>query len=133
MRIVLIVRPFWPRKRRRGDTIRGVKRQFITLFVMLAIGLQGSTVAFAGVSRLMSMDCQAAAMSHPDASQDSCCPKGQHSTSCCLEACAGTLAGAVTAIPRALGWLGSAPPPPEFRSTHFSSRGDSPLIRPPIL
>jgi hypothetical protein len=32
-----------------------------------------------------------------------------------------------------LNWLGPATLPPQFRSTHFSSRGDSPLIRPPIL
>src|ERR1700693_797457 len=110
-----------------------MKCQFIAIIVMLAIGVQGSVVAFAGISPLMSTDCQTAPISHSDASQDSCCPKGQHSMSCCLEACAGTVAGAVTVIPQVLNWLGSATLPPQFRSTHFSSRGDSPLIRPPIL
>lgn len=121
------------RKRRSSVTILDMKRQFIALIVMLAIGLQGPVVAFAGISPLMSTDCQVAAVSHSDASQDSCCPKGQRSVSCCLEACAGTVAGAVTVIPQVLNWLGSTTPPPQFRSTHFSSRGDSPLIRPPIL
>jgi hypothetical protein len=110
-----------------------MNRQFIALIVMLAIGLQGSVVAFAGISPLMSTDCQTTAISHSDVAQDSCCPKGQHSMSCCLEACTGTVAGAVTVMPKALDWLGSATLPPQFRSTHFSSRGDSPLIRPPIL
>jgi hypothetical protein len=124
---------FWLRERRLSVTILVMKRQFIAIIVMLAIDLQGSVVAFAGISPLMSTDCQTAANSHSDASQDSCCPKGQHSMSCCLEACTGTVAGAVTVIPQALDWLGSATLPPQFRSTHFSSRGDSPLIRPPIL
>jgi hypothetical protein len=110
-----------------------MKRQLIAVIVMLAVGLQGSVVAFAGISPLMSTDCQSAAVSHSDALLDSCCPKGQHTMSCCLEACAGTVAGVAQTMPRALNWLGSATLVPLFISTRFSSRGDSPLIRPPIL
>jgi hypothetical protein len=110
-----------------------VKRQFIAAIVMLAIGLQGSVVAFAGISPVMSTDCQTASISHSDAAQDSCCPRGQHSMDCCLEACTGTVAGAVTMAPQALNWHGHTMLLPQFRSTDFSSRGDSPLIRPPIL
>jgi hypothetical protein len=110
-----------------------MRRQLIAVIVMLAIGLQGSVVAFAGISPLMSTDCQTAAISHSGASQDSCCPKGHHTLSCCLEACVGTVAGAVTTSPQVLKWLGSAMQLPQFLSTRFSSRGDSPLIRPPIL
>jgi hypothetical protein len=110
-----------------------MKRQLIAIIVMLAIGQQGSVVAFAGISALMSTDCQTTVVSHSDASQDSCCPKGQHTMGCCLEACVGTVAGAVTMVPQALNWLGSATLVPQFLSTRFSSRGDSPLIRPPIL
>jgi hypothetical protein len=109
-----------------------MKRQFIAVIVMLAIGLQGSVAAFAGISPLMSTDCQTAGLSYSDAAQDSCCPKGQHAMSCCLEACAGTVAGAVTKAPQALNWHPHAALPPQFRVTRFSSRGDSPLIRPPI-
>jgi hypothetical protein len=101
--------------------------------VMLVIGLQSSVVAFAGISPLMSTDCQTTANSHADASQDSCCPKGQHTMSCCLDACAGTVAGVAAMTPQVLKWLGSATLLPQLRTTHFSSRGDSPLIRPPIL
>jgi hypothetical protein len=109
-----------------------MKRQFLAAIVVLAIGLQGSMVAFAGISPLMSADCQTAAISHADAAQDSCCPKGQYSVHCCLEACTGTVAGAVM-TPQALNWLGSATLLLQFSSTDFFSRGDSPLIRPPIL
>jgi hypothetical protein len=110
-----------------------MKPQLIVVIVILAIGLQGSVVAFAGISPLMSTDCQSAVVSHSVASQDSCCPKGQHTMGCCLQACVGTVAGAATAMPQALNWLGSATPVSLFISTRFSSRGDSPLIRPPIL
>ena len=110
-----------------------MKRQLIALIVMLAIGLQSSVVAFAGISQMMSTDCQTAAVSHSHASQDSCCPKGQHSMGCCLEACVGTVAASTTTIPQVLHWLGSATLIPQFLSTQFLSRGDSPLIRPPIL
>jgi hypothetical protein len=110
-----------------------MKRQLIAVIVLLAIGLQSSVVAFAGISPLMSTDCQTTAVSHSDAYQDSCCPKSQHTIGCCLDACVGTVAGAVTMMPQALNWPGSATLLPQFLSTRFSSRGDSPLIRPPIL
>jgi hypothetical protein len=110
-----------------------VKRQFIAVVVLLAIALQGSVAAFAQISPLMLTDCQTTAASHSDSSQDSCCPKGQHTIGCCLEACVSIVAGAVTTAPQALHWPGSALLVPQFLSTRFSSRGDSPLIRPPIL
>jgi hypothetical protein len=53
--------------------------------------------------------------------------------SCCLEACMGIVAGIVTTTPQVLNWLRSTTLIPQFLSTQFSSRGDSPLIRPPIL
>jgi hypothetical protein len=110
-----------------------MKRQLIAVIVMLAIGLQSSAIAFAGISPLMSTNCQSAAISRSDVSQDSCCPKDRHTMSCCFEACVGTVTGAVTTTLQALNWLGSASLLPQFLSTRFSSRGDSPLIRPPIL
>jgi hypothetical protein len=120
-------------RRLEAAKIFGMKRQLIAIIVMLVIGLQSSVVAFAAASPLMSTDCQTTAISHSDASQDSCCPKGQHTMSCCLEACVGAVAGAVAMTPQALNWGAQAMLLPQFRSTHFSSRGDSPLIRPPIL
>jgi hypothetical protein len=106
-----------------------MKRQLIAIIVMLAIALQGSVVAFAGTSA----HCQIAGVSHAATSQDSCCPKGQHMMSCCLEACVGTVPGAVTTTPEVLIWLGFATLLPQTLSSQFSSRSDSPLIRPPIL
>jgi hypothetical protein len=109
----------------------GMKRQLIALILMLAIGLQGSVAAFAGTAPLMSTDCQTTAMAHSGASQDSCCPTGQRAMSCCLDLCLSTMGAAVSPI--ALTWV---IPPSELqviKPAIFSSRGDSPLIRPPIL
>lgn len=110
-----------------------MKRQLVALIVMLAIALQGAAVAFAGVSPSISSDCQTAVVSHSATPQDSCCSKGQRTMSCCLETCMSTVAAAVATTPQMLDWVGFRTLVPQFLSTHFSSRGDSPLIRPPIL
>jgi hypothetical protein len=111
-----------------------MKRQLIAIIVMLAIALQGSVVAFTGNSPLTpTTHCQTADVSHSVAAHDSCCPTGQHTMSCCVEACAGTVPGVVSTTPEALSWLGFVTLVPQALSTRFSSRGDSPLIRPPIL
>jgi hypothetical protein len=108
-----------------------MNRQLIAVILMLVIGLQGSMAAFAATSPLMSADCQTTAISHSDASQDSCCPKGRHAMSCCLDLCLSTVG--VVVSPVALAWF--TPPAPALPApiSTFSSRGDSPLIRPPIL
>jgi hypothetical protein len=108
-----------------------MKRELIALILILASGLQGSLAAFAASSPLMSTECQTTAVAHSDASQDSCCPKGQGAMSCCLDLCLSTVG--TTVSPVALAWF--APPAVllAIKPSIFTSRGDSPLIRPPIL
>jgi hypothetical protein len=108
-----------------------MKRQLIAVILMLAIGLQGSMAAFAATSTVMSTDCQTTATSLPDASQDSCCPKGQRAMSCCLDLCLSNVA--VTVSPPASEWYARSVAALPAQTSIFSSRGDSPLIRPPIL
>jgi hypothetical protein len=108
-----------------------MKRQLVAVILMVIIGLQGSLAAFAATSPLMSADCQTTATSHSDASQESCCPKGQHAMSCCLDLCLSTVGVTVTHVASA--WFVRSPPALPAKSSIFSSRGDSPLIRPPIL
>jgi hypothetical protein len=108
-----------------------MKRQLIALIAMLAIGLQGTMAAFAATSPLMSTDCQSTASLHSDASKDTCCPKGQHAMSCCLDLCLSNVG--VTVAPAALAWFARSAPVVPAQISIFSSRGDSPLIRPPIL
>jgi hypothetical protein len=105
-----------------------MKRQIIALLVILVIGLQGSVSALA--SAAMPYDCTASAVSHSDP-QKSCCPSGQHSSSCCLDAC--VIAVGISASPAISIWHGLTAQTLQFRLMTFSSRGDSPLIRPPIL
>jgi hypothetical protein len=108
-----------------------MKRDLIALILMLAIGLQGSLAAFAAASPLMSTGCQTTAATHSDALQDSCCPKGERAMSCCLDLCLSTVGATVS--PVALSWFASPAQLLTARPSIFSSRGDSPLIRPPIL
>jgi hypothetical protein len=108
-----------------------MKRELIALILILAIGLQGTLAAFAATSPFMSTDCQTTTAAHSDGAQASCCPKGQHARSCCLDLCLSTVGTIVSPI--ALTWFDR---PSEVLATKpaiFSSRGDSPLIRPPIL
>jgi hypothetical protein len=99
--------------------------------LMLAIGLQGSLAAFAATSPVVSTDCQTAAPAHADAAQDSCCRKAQHAMSCCLDLCLSTVG--TIASPVALTWFDRPSEAVATKPAIFSSRGDSPLIRPPIL
>jgi hypothetical protein len=106
-------------------------RQLIVVTLMLAIGLQGSLTAYAATSPLMPAGCQTTAISHSDMYQDSCCAGGQHAMSCCLDLCLPNVGA--TMSPAALIWYSHATPDLPVLASSFSSRGDSPLIRPPIL
>jgi hypothetical protein len=108
-----------------------MKRELIALVLMLAIGMQGSVAAFAATSPLVSTDCQSSAVAHSDASQD-CCPKGPRAMSCCLDLCLSTV-GAAVSSPPPLGWFALSGPVTAAKTSIFSSRGNAPLIRPPIL
>jgi hypothetical protein len=105
-------------------------RRVLALILMLAVGLQGSVAAFAANAPGQS-DCQTTADSHTGASHTSCCPSGSHLANCCQDAC--PTAVAVTASSAALVWHRRAASILQFHTTAFSTRGDSPLIRPPIL
>jgi hypothetical protein len=107
-----------------------MKRQLIALIMILAIGLQGSLTAFAAGTPLMQSDCQTSADSQ-DIAQKSCCPSGLHTAGCCQDACVAVIA--IAASPASLAWYGRTAPPAQLRISTFFSRGDSPLIRPPIL
>jgi hypothetical protein len=107
-----------------------MKRQLIALIMIFAIGLQGSLTAFAAGTPVMQSDCQTSADS-PNIAQKSCCQNGLHSLGCCLDACVAVIA--IATSPVSLAWYGRAAPPAQLRISTFFSRGDSPLIRPPIL
>jgi hypothetical protein len=107
-----------------------MKRQLIALIMILAIGLQGSLAAFAAGTPVMQADCQTSADSQ-DIAQKSCCPSGLHTAGCCQDACMAMIA--IAASPVSLAWYGRTAPPAQLRISTFFSRGDSPLIRPPIL
>ena len=107
-----------------------MKRQLIALALILAIGLQGSLAAFAAGIPVLQSDCQTSAESQGVAA-NSCCPSGVHTTNCCLDTCVAVVA--VTASPVTLVLREPMVSAVHFRAASFFSRGDSPLIRPPIL
>jgi hypothetical protein len=110
-----------------------MKRQLTALILMLAMGMQGSLVAFAAVQPLMQSDCQSSTDSVA-APHNSCCPdNGVHPASCCLDACLAVAAVALPALPASLVSYSRPMPERHFGTANFFSRGDSPLIRPPIL
>ena len=104
-----------------------MRRQIIGLVLILAVCLQTAPVLFAAV-RQMPSECQTVSEVH---SEKSCCPSGVHTTNCCLDAC--LMAGSVSAASLPLVWMGHSTFDPQFQGSAFSSRGDAPLIRPPIL
>jgi hypothetical protein len=109
-----------------------MKRQLTALILMLAMSMQGSVVAFAAVQSLMQSDCQTSTDSVA-ASHNSCCPgSGSHPASCCLDACLAVAAVALPALPASLISYSRPTPERHFGTANFFSRGDSPLIRPPI-
>jgi hypothetical protein len=109
----------------------GMKRELIALILVVLVGLQGSMAAFASSSPLMSPDCEVAVTTQGHGSQDSCCPNGQQSMSCCIDLCLSTALATTFPVAMTLSTQGAVLP--LARPTIFCSRGDSPLIRPPIL
>jgi hypothetical protein len=109
-----------------------MKRQLIALVMILAIGLQGSLVAFAAPVLLMQSDCQTSAQAQ-HAADKSCCPSGVHTRNCCADACPAAVAVAVASSPTSLICYSCSAPALRLGTSSFLSRGDTPLIRPPIL
>jgi hypothetical protein len=107
-----------------------MKRQLIALAMILTIGLQGS--AFAAPVLLMQSDCQTSARGQ-HAADKSCCPSGVHTRNCCADACPAAAAVAIAFSPPSLICYSRSAPALRLGTSSFLSRGDTPLIRPPIL
>lgn len=113
------------------DKLVGMKRELMALLLMLAVGLQGSMTAFAATSPSMPAHCQTTAVAHSGASQDSCCSKSPHAINCCLDLCPSGVSA--TMFPVAFAFLALPVTLHAAKPPIFVSRGDSPLIRPPII
>jgi len=108
-----------------------MKRALIAWIVLVALSLQGSMVAYAAVAASVP-DCQMSGEMHSHAAHKPCCPGGSHAVSCCCPDVCGTVMG-VPLTTSSLAWYGRSALIPQLSIESFSSRGDSPLIRPPIL
>jgi hypothetical protein len=111
------------------------RRSIVTLMV-LCLGLQGpvaayaSTVAEANGSRcaLMSVVSMAHAAGHAHSAREGCCPGGAPAAFCC----ASLVAVAITGIGKPMQAQLRLLPSPVFVGSSFLSRGNPPLLRPPI-
>jgi hypothetical protein len=108
-----------------------MKRPLIVGILLLALSLMESTAASADIASSTPSNCQTSAESH-SMSHKHCCRGGSHTANCCPDACASVMAVPVT-TPSSVAWFGRSLLIPRWRMASFSTRGDSPLIRPPIL
>jgi len=110
-----------------------VKRQLIAWILLIVLGLEAS-LALAAISTSLQSDCHTSE-SHADTSHKACCPSGAHTgartMSCCLDV--GGVGLAIPMAPVSVAWYGRSAPLPMGSTASFLTRGDSPLIRPPIL
>jgi len=109
-----------------------MKRPLLLWLILLAFGLDGSMAAWAEVASSGLSHCQTSADSHSMSSHKHCCRGASHTADCCPDACAAVVALPVT-TPSTAAWFGRSPLIPQGHVTCFSTRGDSPLIRPPIF
>jgi hypothetical protein len=108
-----------------------VNRRFIALLVMLAIGLQGPILAYAGTvtAKTMPAGCTGHTLGHSSDNDSSCCPQGIAAGFCC----AGGIV--LTGIPSTQVTRHAERPhlsPPASGPVAFASERPTPLIRPPI-
>ena len=101
--------------------------------MLLAFGLQGS-LALAAADRSMELDCQMSGEESSVNVHSACCRGGKTSMKCSLDICMAAIT-IVTAHQTPVALTGSRQSTliAKFPLQRFSSRGDSPLIRPPIL
>ena len=112
-----------------GGYIAGVKRRLIAWILLIVLGLEAS-LALAAIPPSMQSDCHSSTESHADTSHKPCCPSGAHTMSCCLDV--GGVGLAIPMAPLSFAWYGRSAPLPKGRTASFLTRGDTPLIRPPI-
>ena len=112
-----------------------MRRRFLTWLLLLAFGMQ-APLALATADRAMELDCQTASQAQAAGMHGHmpCCPAQKTPLKCSVDGClAGVSLLTAHHLPLALREPGQFAPTSLTPSKRFSSRGDSPLIRPPIL
>jgi hypothetical protein len=97
---------------------------------MLAIGLQGPSLAFAGTVTANTVPPTCAGhLLGQSGIDDSCCPQGIVPGLCCA---GGLVLTGLPSTPIALPWVSSRLVPPTSGSVAFATERPTPLLRPPI-
>lgn len=112
-----------------------MRRRILSLLLVIALGLQAPLASFGAAllasgdtgSSMMFSGCPMAAAHHIDRSKKSCCPDRERTAGCCMIV-VGMMSSAVPFVrqPHFAAVF-------RFRIPAFTSRGDAPLIRPPIF
>lgn len=110
-----------------------MSRRFIVWLFLLAFSVQ-APLALAAADRLMESNCQTSDDASMTGMHKTCCPEQKAAMKCSFDGClsATPILGAHQS-PTALVVSTQSTLTPQIPARHFSSRGDSPLIRPPIL
>jgi hypothetical protein len=108
-----------------------VNRRFIALLVMLAIGLQGPILAYAGVANAKTMPttCAGHTPAHSGNDDSSCCPQGIAPGICCA---GGMVLTGIPSTPVTRPAERLHLSPPASGPVAFATERPTPLIRPPI-
>jgi len=107
-----------------------MNRRLVALLVVLAISLQGPSLAYAAAAAAKTMPASCA--SHilgQSGSDDSCCPQGTLPGVCCA---GGLVLTGMTSAPVTLRAMPLHLLPSPSGSTPFATERPSPLLRPPI-
>jgi len=113
-----------------------MKRRLIGLWLVLAIVLQGPMVAYtstapnAGCAMMQSLGA-VPAVDHHHGTREPCCPDSAPTVTCCVSGLAVGAGPVNFSLPVRL--AAYTVPLPRPLAVAFASRGDAPLIRPPIL
>jgi hypothetical protein len=106
-------------------------RRSVALLVMLAIGLQGPILAYAGAvtAKTMSATCAGHTLGQSGNDDSPCCPQGLASGVCCA---GGIVLTCVPCTPFTPPAVPSHVVPPASGSVAFATERPTPLLRPPI-
>jgi hypothetical protein len=105
-----------------------MNRRLVALLVVLAISLQGPSLAYAAAAKMMPASCAGHVLDH-SGNNDSCCPQGVLPGLCCA---GGLVLTGLPSTQMTLPLVSSSRMPPVSGSVAFATERATPLFRPPI-
>jgi hypothetical protein len=109
-----------------------MNRRFVAFLIMLAIGLQGPSLAYAAAvsAKTMPAGCTGHTLGQNGHDNDPCCPQGSAPGLCCAGGIVFTGMPSVLFVPLMISVYRM---PPASGFVAFATERPTPLLRPPIL